>query len=177
MKKFALVALIAAFTCASFAQNGIIRAGSSKSGARIKRTVRRGGMQPGEALGRQFIRLMKTGDAKRVAALYAPDAYIISPVAEKHGRAEILKDFEGLFSMYKVTDMTMKTHHYVTVGNICYGNGTVSMTIEPKGGGKSETEILRFSDVSRKFGNRWLYVVDHASARAPMQPPSGDTAK
>lgn len=104
------------------------------------------------------------GDADAVAKCYAPDAVLWLPGAPAmKGREAIRAGYADFFSA-----STIKTVKLDELGKISHGNeaaswGTFSLVLVSKKDGKETTEVGRYTDVSRRIGGRWQYVVDHAS--------------
>jgi len=48
--------------------------------------------------------------------------------------------------------------------------GSFIVVSVPRKDGKEATEVGRYTDVSRKFDGRWVYLVDHASHDPPAAP-------
>ncbi|WP_187770702.1 YybH family protein [Cognatilysobacter lacus] len=106
----------------------------------------------------------EAGDADAVAACYAPDAVLWLPGAPMmKGRAAIRAGYAGYFSAF-----TIKSAKLVPLGHAAHGGdlstwGTFTLVLAAKSDGKQRTETGRYTDLSRRSGGRWLYVVDHAS--------------
>lgn len=106
----------------------------------------------------------EAGDADAVAKCYAPDAVFWLPGAPMmKGRDAIRAGYAGFFSgstikSVKLTELGKRSH-----GNEASSWGTFSLVVVSKKDGKETTELGRYTDVSRRIGGRWQYVVDHAS--------------
>jgi ketosteroid isomerase-like protein len=57
-----------------------------------------------------------------------------------------------------VTDIS-----YVPAGNEVMAVGTATIDLQPKSGGASQHIVERWTDVERKIGGRWVYVLDHTT--------------
>ena len=104
------------------------------------------------------------GDADAVAKCYAPDAVLWLPGAPvMKGRDAIRAGYVDFFAA-----STIKAVKLTELGKASHGNeatswGTFSVVTVSKKDGKETTELGRYTDVSRRIGGRWQYVVDHAS--------------
>lgn len=119
---------------------------------------------------------MMAGDAAAVAACYAPTALLWLPgAAQAHGDKEILASYQKLLAEYAVSDVKFPGAAYQVSGDLSAGWGHFSMKLTPKKGGDPIVMTGRFTDVAKKFGNKWLYIADQASADPP--PPAAEPAK
>lgn len=104
------------------------------------------------------------GDADAVAQCYAPDAVLWLPGAPAmKGRDAIRAGYADFFAA-----STIKSVKLDELGKFAHGNetaswGTFSIVLVSKKDGKESTEVGRYTDVSRRIGGRWQYLVDHAS--------------
>jgi len=104
------------------------------------------------------------GDADAVARCYAPDAVLWLPGSPAmKGRDAIRAGYADFFGA-----STIKTVKLNQLGKIAHGNesaswGTFSLVLVSKKDGKETAETGRYTDVSRRIGGHWQYVVDHAS--------------
>jgi ketosteroid isomerase-like protein len=132
---------------------------------------------PGSAgLDMAWQKAMMASDAAAVAALYAPPALLWLPGApEAHGDKAILAAYQGFLAQYAVSDITLGGSAYQVSGDLSAGWGHFSMKLTPKKGGDPIVMTGRFISASKKFGTRWLYVADQASADPP--PPAAAPAK
>ena len=120
-----------------------------------------------------FERAFAARDAKAILALYADDARCVWPGEgeEAVGRAAMAKLVDNMFKTSPAnTTLTLKsqdayeldTHHIATVG---HWEETVTMP-----DGHKETYQIRTTEVLRKVGKVWLYMIDHASIGLPPPP-------
>ncbi|MEO7067750.1 MAG: nuclear transport factor 2 family protein [Rhodanobacter sp.] len=111
------------------------------------------------------------GDADAVAKCYAPDAVSwLSGAPTMRGRDAIRAGYAGYFA-----ETTIKSAKLVEMGRFAHGNevaawGTFTVVSVSKKDGKETIEHGRYTDVSRKIGGHWMYVVDHASDDPPAAP-------
>ena len=121
--------------------------------------------EPGpNATGEAFLKAFKANDLEAVVALYAPDAQLFPPDAmQAKGKDAIRANYAGLMQNMTIQDVTLVEAEHETHGDISFSWGLFRMTMVPKAGGDPVTMEGRFSDVSKRIGGKWLYVVDHAS--------------
>lgn len=127
------------------------------------------GMNPA---GEAFVKAVKANDLEAVMALYAPDALMFPPDAmAAQGTAEIRKSYAGLMDNFTIKDIVVSDAWHETHGDVMLGWGRFVMTMAPKAGGEPVQMQGRFTDVSKKVGGKWLYILDHASVPLPPPPP------
>jgi uncharacterized protein (TIGR02246 family) len=125
--------------------------------------------QPVQLLDDAFAMAMRAGDVDAIVALYADDAEIFPPeMMGVKGKDKIREVFAGMHGAVKVDKFEFKDTTYATSGDLSVGWGMAEISVTPKGGAQM-TVTIRFTSVAKKFGDKWLYVSDHASA--PMPPP------
>ena len=106
----------------------------------------------------------KAGNADAVAQCYAPDAVLWLPGGPMlKGRDAIRAGYVGFFAASSIKSVTLTEMGKSTHGNDATSWGRFSIVAVSKKDGKESTENGRYTDVSRKIGGRWQYVVDHAS--------------
>jgi uncharacterized protein (TIGR02246 family) len=124
-----------------------------------------------------FLKAAEAGDLAGVMALYADDAEIIWPGTgeEAMGKKAIepqARDFiAGLKSGTKLSLKSVNAR-YLAPDLITNSARWEEATTAPDGA--KTTRLLRTTEVSRKQGDKWLFVVDHASIGWPASPtPAG----
>lgn len=114
----------------------------------------------------------EAGNADAVAKCYAPDAVLWLPGAPMmKGHEAIRAGYAGFFKDYKIKSMTLAPMGKTTMGNDAASWGTFTLVTVSKKDGKETTEMGRYTDVTRRIGGQWLYIVDHASDD-PASPPA-----
>jgi uncharacterized protein (TIGR02246 family) len=116
-----------------------------------------------------FARGFAARDAKAILALYADDARVVWPGEgeEAHGRAAIAKLVDHLVKSFPGSTLTLKSQEAVALGTryiATVGHWEQTATMPD---GKTQTFQIRTSEVLRKDGEVWLYVIDHASIGLP----------
>lgn len=115
-----------------------------------------------------FTSAFRTGNADAVAACYADDAIMWFPGGPlAQGRPAIREGFAGFFEKWTIKDVTLRPIGHERMGNAMTSWGTYAIRMVDKATGAETTENGRFTDVSRKIGGHWLYVVDHPSDDPP----------
>lgn len=106
----------------------------------------------------------EAGDADAVAQCYAPDAVMWLPGAPMaKGRAAIRSGYAGFFAASTIKSATLTELGRSTHGGATASWGRFKVVVVSKKDGKEATEVGRYTDVSRRIGGRWQYLVDHAS--------------
>lgn len=106
----------------------------------------------------------KAGDADAVAACYAEDAVLWFPGGPMaKGRAAIRDGFAGFLANVTVKDIKLTAIGQETMGNTKVSWGTYAISTVDKATHVESVEHGRYTDVSKKIGGRWLYIVDHPS--------------
>ena len=115
-------------------------------------------------------------DLKRVLALYADDARVIwsGEGEEANGKAEVEKLLTNAMQSFpKDGRVVLKSQQVVPLGNgyiATVGRWELSFTNDD---GKKQIVQIRSTEIIRKQGGKFLYVVDHASVGTPHQPAAG----
>ncbi|MDR3415195.1 MAG: DUF4440 domain-containing protein [Nevskia sp.] len=116
------------------------------------------------AIDAQWIKAVKAGDADAAAGLYANDAILWIPGAPMAKGAKAIHDaYQGWLSATTIQDVKLTLLGGSTKGAESVGWGTFSITSAPKSGGATTTEVGRYTEVGKRVGGKWVYVVDHAS--------------
>jgi uncharacterized protein (TIGR02246 family) len=120
-----------------------------------------------------FARAFAARDAKAMLALYADDARCIWPGEgqEAIGRAQIGKLIDGLLKSFPTGTLTLKSQDAMALGPryiAVVGQWEQTATTPD---GHAVTFHIRTTEVLRKVGTQWLYVIDHVSIGLPPPPP------
>lgn len=138
-----------------------------------------GAQTAGDCFGPAF----KAGDADAVAACYAEDGVLWFPGGPMAQGPKAIRDgFAGFFAHMAISDIAMTEMGHQEMGDTRATWGTYAIRMTDKASGQEMTENGRYTDVQKKIGGRWLYVVDHPSddpeppmapmpPSAPMPPP------
>jgi uncharacterized protein (TIGR02246 family) len=122
-----------------------------------------------KAVDEAWMAAAKRGDVDAVVGLYAPDATYYPPdMKEIRGTAAIRKSYADWFAAMTITEITIDSK-YQTAGDISFGYGLATLTMQPKAGGSAQTITVRVTAAARRINGKWLYIVDHASV--PTGPP------
>ena len=118
-----------------------------------------------------WMNAMKSNDVDAVMKCYAPDAIAALPGAPlARGDKAIRATYKGLLSANTVTDVSISETGHRQTRNVATGWGTFSLTLTPKAGGSPVTMTGRYTVVVERRGDKWVYLVDHASAEpAPAE--------
>ena len=123
-----------------------------------------------EAVDQAWLKAAKANDLDGLVACYAPDAVMYPPdMLVAKGKDAIREDYKNLLAAMTIRDATITDAHYETHGDTTIAWGQFTLVLVPKAGGDPVQMHGRATEVIRKVGNKWLYVIDHASV--PMPPP------
>ena len=119
-----------------------------------------------KAVDAAWIKAMKANDIVAVMRCYAPDAVAWLPgTSEARGEKAIRSAYEGLLAPNTVKDVALSDTKYKTAGNVSVSWGKFSLMLVPKSGGNPVVMTGRFTVLAERRAGRWVYVVDHASAK------------
>jgi uncharacterized protein (TIGR02246 family) len=125
-----------------------------------------------EAVDQAWLKAANANDLEGLLACYAPDAVMYPPdVMVAKGKDAIREDYKNLLAAMTIRDATVSDTHYETHGDTAIAWGQFTITLVPKAGGDPVQMQGRVTEVCKKIGGKWLYVIDHASV--PMPPPAG----
>src|SRR5262249_50639724 len=127
----------------------------------------------GRAVSDAFSKAVAAGDVPAIVALYRDDASVIWPGQgeEAKGKAAIEALAKKLVAQKNGT-IVLKSQESIPLRDGYIPNGgrwenTVTTTE-----GKTQTVVIRTSEVLQKTDGKWLYLVDHASIGLPPPAPS-----
>lgn len=111
----------------------------------------------------EWISTFNTRDAKRIAALYAPDGILWGTVSKtiRTTPEEILEYFQESAANRPQLRMFLGEHHVRLFGDIATNSGYY--TSRNPVDGKEVVTPLRFSFTYRREGSRWVIVNHHSS--------------
>ena len=119
----------------------------------------------------------EANDADAVAACYAEDAIIWFPGGSKaEGRPAIRDGFAHFLAGFTVKNVQMTPIGHQSVDDMHVAWGTYAIRGIDKASGAELTQHGRYTDLQKKIGGRWLYVVDHPSDDPPAKPASAADA-
>lgn len=111
-----------------------------------------------------FVAGFKAADADAVTACYAEDAIIWFPGGSMaKGRPAIRDGFAHFFADVTIKDFQLSPIGEETVGPTKVTWGTYTVTHVDKTTQAEAVTTGRYTDVQKKIGGRWLYIVDHPS--------------
>ena|SRR5258706_10990628 len=123
-----------------------------------------------KAVDAAWTKAMKANSVEAIMACYAADAIGWFPgEAEARGEKAIRATYEAMLAANTIKDVTFPEAHYKNAGNMSLGWGTILITVEEKASGKTFVWTARFTVITERRGNRWVYTVDHASAEPPAK--------
>jgi ketosteroid isomerase-like protein len=118
-------------------------------------------------LDEEFMRAAAVGDGQAlVGAFYASDAVLLppnQPAAE--GRENIRRVLQGLMDS-GVSSIKLETTVTGTAGDLAYGRGRYTLSMEPPGGAPV-TDVGKYVVVYRRQGGAWRAVADIFNSDQP----------
>jgi uncharacterized protein (TIGR02246 family) len=127
----------------------------------------------GRAVSDAFAKAVAAGDVPAIVALYRDDASIIWP-----GQGEEAKGKPAIEALAKKLvaeksgTIVLKSQDSIPLGDGYIVNvGRWENTLKTPAG-KTQTVVIRTSEVLQKTDGKWLYLVDHASIGLPPPAPS-----
>ena len=125
-----------------------------------------------EAVDQAWLRAAKANDLEGLVACYAPDAVFYPPdMLVAKGKDAIREDYKNLLAAMTIRDATITDAHYEIHGDTAIAWGQFTLVLVPKAGGDPVQMQGRATEVCKKIGGKWLYVIDHASVPMPPPPP------
>lgn len=126
----------------------------------------------GRAVSDAFAKAVAAGDVQAIVALYRDDASVIWPGQgeEAKGKAAIEALAKKLVAQ-KIGTIVLKSQDSIPLGDgyiVNVGRWENTFTTPA---GKTQTVVVRTSEVLQKTDGKWLYLVDHASVGAPPPAP------
>ena len=108
-------------------------------------------------------------DASAYTALFSEDGIELPPNAEmRRGKAEIQERLESLFKEQKVTEFTNPLVEVYGVGDLAYGVGTYTVTLEPVGGNGPVTGDGKYVAIfKRQADDSWKWAVTIWNSNQP----------
>lgn len=103
-------------------------------------------------------RFFNSGDAERLASLYAPNAISMPPnLPTLRGQAAVLEDFRGFFANNAARHLT-QIEEIIVDDDLSIERSRYRMTFRPRGGGPEITETGRHIEVRRRINGQWLII-------------------
>jgi uncharacterized protein (TIGR02246 family) len=110
----------------------------------------------------EWVQAFNSGDAKKVADMYAPDAVLMRWDGTVHGHDSILAEMERSVSG-SAGNYVVHSLHVERAGDIAYDTGAYNVTL------RGRVVEGNYLVVLRKIGNDWK-IVAHASVPNPATP-------
>ena len=118
-----------------------------------------------------WLKATNANDLEGIVACYADNAVMYPPDGmEAKGKEAIRENYRALLEAFTIREARFLSATHETRGDISTGWGRFRLVLVPKAGGEPMTMEGRFTAVAQRKGNRWSYIVDHASV--PLPPPS-----
>lgn len=125
-----------------------------------------------QELDRQFVEAMSQKDVEKVMSLFwnSPHFVLVTPEGTVHlGWENARKALQEMFAGLESVRLEINEVTHVRSGDCVLAVGTATYQMEPRDGPPQQfTE--RWTDVRRKIGGRWVYVLDHAHALPASTP-------
>ena len=155
--------LILAIACTAFvigcqSPNALLVRGPADSPSQIE--VR--------AVGREWDRLFNSGDAAKLASLYAEEAVSMPPnSATVSGRKAIQAEFESFFASNLARHETM-VDQILERGDLTIEVARYRLTFRPRAGGTEVVETGRHIEIRRKIEGQWKIELEIWNSDMPL---------
>ncbi len=128
-----------------------------------------------QALQDAFVAGVTAEDADAVGALYTDDAFSYGPDGTyQQGPEEIAASWAAFFDDFDGFTIVLEQQGEMNKGKIAGAWGLWTMSATPIDGGDKVVWRGRYTDISKKTGDGWRYIVDHASPLAPEDAPEAE---
>lgn len=91
-----------------------------------------------------------------------PDLMVVLNGAVHRGTDEVRQSFQQLFDSNEEISLEVNDVEHVNTGDTIMAVGTATYTLKPKKG-NPQLVVERWSDIRRKVGGKWVYVMDHTT--------------
>lgn len=106
---------------------------------------------------------MEAGDIDAIVRMNPEGAVAFPPdVMVQRGTKEIADGYRQLFAKYKIS-VNVEDTHFIREDDLLISWGFSTLTLTPRDGGAPVVSKVRFTDVARRNGDAWEYILDHAS--------------
>jgi ketosteroid isomerase-like protein len=118
-----------------------------------------------------WVKAMEAGNVDGLMKCFAPDAVVWVgglPTADNAKAIHII--FNMYLAQNKLKNIKLSPLGSKTLGDLSVSWGTYSATSVPAGGGgQAPTQLEgRYTDIAKKVGGRWVFVVNHLSEEPPQ---------
>jgi ketosteroid isomerase-like protein len=167
---FAILLILTASSCARAPESR-----QTREAAAVHTTSTQDEEKSIRALLEGFSAAVKARDVNAIMAFYAPGDSLVAfdafPPRQYAGNASYRKAYENFFAAFPgpVTSEVIDLH--VDVSSPMANTYGIDKWVATGSDGKPMTVFFRFTDVLRKFDNRWLIVHEHLSV--PVDPVTG----
>ena len=83
------------------------------------------------------------------------------------GKDAIRESFGDFLTRFRISDARITGEHYLDLESTSVGWGIVEFTATPNAGGEPVKMRARFTSVSARRGDHWVFISDHASLPMP----------
>ena len=115
-------------------------------------------------LDRRLIEAMERKDLDAVMACFwdNPDLFVVLDGKVKRGPPAVRAAFKELFDQNESVRLEVNEVTHLPSGDGVIGVGTATYELKSEGG-PPRLMVERWSDLRRKIGGRWVYVLDHTT--------------
>jgi ketosteroid isomerase-like protein len=115
-------------------------------------------------LDRQFVQAMSAKDLDAAMACFwdSPDLIVVLFGNVQRGAEAVWAGISRMFAENDSVRLTVNEANYVPVGDAVMTVGTATYDLQPTGG-PSVQIVEVWTDLKRKIGGRWVYVLDQAT--------------
>ena len=128
-------------------------------------------------LDQRFAEALRSNDLDAVMACFwdDPGLHVVVNGEVCRGSEAVRAVFKQMLNQHESVTLTVEDVSYVRTGEGVIGVGTAIFDMKPPGA-PGALLVERWSDLRRKVGGRWVYVLEHATF-LPSDGEGGDTAE
>jgi len=117
-----------------------------------------------EDLVQRFTEAMSRKDLEGAMSCFwnSPELIVVLFGNVQRGYDSVRSSIAAMFEQNETVKLTVNEISYVRVGSMVMAVGTATYDLKPKGASAMQL-VERWTDLEKKIGGRWVYVLDHAT--------------
>jgi ketosteroid isomerase-like protein len=158
-------ALLRVFVVGTFVVGLLLLAGCTSTGATTAKSLTEADLVGPKDLAHRFVDSLNRKDLDGTMACIwnSPDMIWVSFGTVIRGYDGFRNGIAQMFNQNDTVKIAVTDISYVPVGDTIMAVGTATIDLQPKGGGPSQHIVERWTDLERKIGGRWVYLLDHTT--------------